>query len=161
MKSKIYLLGFLVVCILFTFDSCKSKESAYKAAYEAAKQKELADEDTQDVTPAEKPKATYSTPSSSTATVQKERVTVVDEPSSTIQQYSVVVGSFINKTNANSLKERMQGKGYQAFLAQNEKGMYRVIVATFSNRASAANARDNIKEKFYPDFQDAWLLDKN
>ena len=160
MKSKIYLLGFLVVCILFTFDSCKSKESAYKAAYEAAKQKDVEDQNVQDVTPVEKSKTTtYSTPS--TATVQKEKVTVVDEPSSTIQQFNVVIGSFVNKTNAVSLKERMQKQGYQAILAQNEKGMYRVIAATFSNRASAAAARDNIKEKFYPDFQDAWLLDKN
>jgi len=159
MKSKIYLLGFLIVCILFTFNSCKSKQSAYKAAYEAAKQKDAEDQDVvQDVTPVEKP--TYSTPST-TATVQKEKVTVVDDPSSTIQQFNVVIGSFVNKTNATSLKERMQKQGYQAFLAQNEKGMYRVIAATFSNRSSAAAARDNIKEKFYPDFQDAWLLDKN
>jgi len=159
MKSKIYLLGFLVVCILLTFDSCKSKESAYKAAYEAAKQKDVADQEVQDVTPVEKPRTTYSTPS--TATVQKEKVTVVDDPSSTIQQFNVVIGSFINKTNAVSLKERMQKQGYQAFLAQNEKGMYRVIAATFSNRTNAANARDAIKDKYYPDFQDAWLLDKN
>jgi len=158
MKSKIYLLGFLVVCSLFAFNACKSKESAYKAAYEAAKQKEMT-EDVQEVTPVEKPKTTTSTPS--TATVQKEKVTVVDEPSSTIQQFSVVIGSFKVKTNAVSLKERMQKQGYQAFLAQNAEGMYRVIAATFSNRASAATARDNIKEKYYPDFQDAWLLDKN
>jgi len=159
MKSKIYLLGFLVVCILFTLDSCKSKESAYKAAYEAAKQKEMQDEDAQDVTSVEKPKISYSTPSSTT--VQKEKITVVDVPSSTAQQFNVVIGSFINKTNATSLKERMQRQGYQAFLAQNERGMYRVIAATFSNRASAASERDNIKNRFYPDFQDAWILDKN
>ena len=160
MKSKIYLLGFLVVCILFTLDSCKSKESAYKAAYEAAKQREMQEDDTQSVTSLEKPKISYSTPSS-TATVQKERITVVDDPSSTAQQFNVVIGSFVNKTNATSLKERMQRQGYQAFLAQNERGMYRVIVATFSNRASAASERDNIRSRFYPDFQDAWILDKN
>jgi cell division septation protein DedD len=155
MKSKIYLLGFLVVCILFTLDSCKSKESAYKAAYEAAKQKEM-EEDLQDVTPVEKSQVSY--PSS--ATVQKERITVVDG-SNSIQQYNVVIGSFTNKTNATSLKERMEKQGYRAFLAQNEKGMYRVIVATFSNKAAAATERDNIKDKYYPDFQDAWILDKN
>jgi cell division protein FtsN len=158
MKSKTYLLGFLVVCILFTLDSCKSKESAYKAAYEAAKQKEM-EEDVQDVTPVEKPKVSYTSPSS--ATVQKEKITVVDGSSSAIQQYNVVIGSFTNKTNATSLKERMERQGYRAFLAQNEKGMYRVIVATFSNKAGAATERNNIKDKYYPDFQDAWILDKN
>ncbi|GHT55659.1 hypothetical protein FACS189451_07280 [Bacteroidia bacterium] len=169
MKSKIYLLGFLVICILFTLDSCKSKESAYKAAYEAAKQREMQEEDVTDVTPVEKPKVSYSSPSSSSsssswnspAVVQKERITIVDGSAASLQQYNVVIGSFTNKTNATSLKERMTKQGYNAFLAQNDKGMYRVIVATFSNRASAAAERDRIKDKYYPDFQDAWLLDKN
>ncbi|GHT66975.1 hypothetical protein AGMMS50239_29340 [Bacteroidia bacterium] len=160
MKSKIYLLSFLVVCIVLTLDSCKSKESAYKAAYEAAKEKEM-QEDVQDVTPVEKPKVSYSSPAStsSSAVVQKERITVVD--GSGIQQYNVVIGSFTNRTNAVSLKERMERQGYRSYLAQNERGMYRVIVATFSNRASAAAERDNIKDKYYPEFSDAWILDKN
>jgi cell division septation protein DedD len=159
MKSKIYLSGILVVCIMFTLNSCKSKESAYKAAYEAAKEREM-QEDVSDVNPVEKPKVSYSTPSSS-AIVQKEKITVVDDSGSSIQQYNVVIGSFTNKTNALSLKERMQNRGYRAFLAQNEKGMYRVIVATFSNKAGAATERDSIKDKYYPEFQDAWILDKN
>ncbi|MDR1631394.1 MAG: SPOR domain-containing protein [Dysgonamonadaceae bacterium] len=156
MKLK-YLLGFLIVCILFTLDSCKSKESAYKAAYEAAKAKEM-QEETGDVTSVEKPKISYSTAS---AIVQKEKITVVDGLSSSIQQYNVVIGSFTNKTNALSLKERMISRGYSAFLAQNERGMYRVIVATFNNKSAAATERDNIKDKYYPEFQDAWILDKN
>ncbi|MDR2622006.1 MAG: SPOR domain-containing protein [Dysgonamonadaceae bacterium] len=157
MKSKIYLLGFLVICIMFTLNSCKSKESAYKAAYEAAKAREM-QEDVQEVNPVEKPKVSYSTAST---VVQKEKITVVDGSGSSIQQYNVVIGSFTNKTNALSLKERMENRGYKAFLAQNEKGMYRVIVATFSNKAAAAAERDSLKDKYYPEFQDAWILDKN
>jgi cell division septation protein DedD len=163
MKSKTYLLGFLVIGILFSLSSCKSKESAYKAAYEAAKQKEV-EEDVRDVTPVRKTQIATTSPSSapqSSAIVQKEKITVVDGSNSAIQQYNVVIGSFTNKTNATSLKERMERQSYRAFLAQNEKGMYRVIVATFSNKADAATERDNIKNKYYPDFQDAWLLDKN
>jgi cell division protein FtsN len=156
MKSK-YLLGFLVVCILFTLDSCKTKESAYKAAYEAAKAKEMQEEITE-ITPVEKPKVSYPAPP---AIVQKEKITVIDGSGSAIQQYNVVIGSFTNKTNALSLKERMANQGYSAFLAQNEKGMYRVIIATFSNKADAAMERDNIKDKYYPEFRDAWILDKN
>lgn len=149
MKSK-YLLGFLVVCILFTLDSCKSKGSAYKAAYEAAKEKEIQEETgTKVFYPA------------ASAVVQKEKITVVDSLSSSIQRYNIVVGSFTNKTNALSLKERMTGKGYSAFLAQNTKGMYRVIAATFDNKTDAAVERDNIKNKYYPEFQDAWILDRN
>jgi len=159
MKTKVYLLAFLVVCTLFTLDSCKSKESAYKAAYEAARQREMQEEYERDVTPVEKPRVSYSTPS--TATVQREKIMVVDDSNYAIQQFNVVIGSFVNRTNASSLKERMQKQGYRAFLAQNERGMYRVIAASFSNRASAANERDDIKDRFYPDFQDAWILDNN
>jgi cell division septation protein DedD len=158
MKSKIYLSGFLVLGILFTLSSCKSKESAYKAAYEAAKQKEM-EEDVRDITPVEKPQPSPAPTSS--AIVQKEKITVVDGSNSTLQRYNVVIGSFTNKTNATSLKERMERQSYRVFLAQNEKGMYRVIVATFANKADAATERDNIKDKYYPDFQDAWILDKN
>jgi cell division septation protein DedD len=156
MKSK-YLLVFLVTCILFTLDSCKSKESAYKAAYAAAKAKEVPEEATV-VTPIEEPEIVNFTPSE---VVLKEKITVIDDLESSISQYNVVIGSFTNKTNALSLKERMVSRGYSAFLARNEKGMYRVIVATSSSKADAAMERDNIRNKYPSEFQDAWILDKN
>jgi len=145
MKSKICLIG-LAVSMLVVFDGCKSKESAYKAAYEAAKQKETQNVD--EVAPVEKP--------ASSTYVQKESVTVLD---GSIKQFNVVVGSFTNKTNATSLKSRMESDGYTVSLAQNSRGMYRVIVATFDDKASAAAERDRIKDKYYPNFQDAWILD--
>ena len=153
MKSK-YLLGFLVFCALFTLDSCKSKESVYKAAYEAAKAKELQEDGS--VTSVIKPKVSDTATS---AIVLKEKITVIDDFSS-VQQYNVVIGSFTNKTNAISLKERMISRGHSVFLAQNEKGMYRVIAATFDNRTDAVAERDNIRKDF-PEFEDAWILDKN
>jgi cell division protein FtsN len=154
MKSKIILFG-LVMSLLFSLDSCKSKESAYKAAYEAAKEREV--NTPTEVTPVEKAPTAVST---STATVQKEKVTAID---GTLQQFSVVVGSFTNRTNAVNLKERMDKDGYKSVLAQNENGMYRVIVATFTDKSSAAQERDRIKAKYInanPNFQDAWLLEK-
>jgi len=153
MRSKIYLSGSLALALLLSFNSCKPKESAYKTAYEAAKAKEMKDNTVDEVTPVSKP--TYS---SSTDAVQKEKVTVVDGAG--IQQYSVVIGSFFSKTNAVSLRDRMANQGFRSLLAQNERGMFRVIVATFSDKASAAAERDRIKDKYYPDFQDAWILDK-
>jgi len=154
MKSRIYLLWSLALVLLFSFNACKPKESAYKAAYDAAKAKEIQDQTTvEETTPVTKP--TYST---TTASVQKEKVTVVDGTAG-IQQFNVVIGSFISKTNATSLKERMVNRGFRAFLAQNERGMYRVIVASFSDKASAVAERERVKEKYYPDFQDAWILD--
>jgi cell division septation protein DedD len=77
-----------------------------------------------------------------------------------LRRYSVVIGSFKNKTNAYALKERMQNAGYKAILAQNEEGMLRVIVSSFDEKADAADSRDAIKAKYAPNFQDAWLLER-
>jgi len=154
MKPKIYLLGGLALALLFAFNSCKPKESAYKAAYEAAKAKETTTSQVEETTtPVTRPVST-----TEPASVQREKVTIVD--GAVLQQYSVVIGSFLDVTNAKSLKERMVNQGFQSVLAQNEKGMYRVIIATFNNKASAAAERDRFKEKYYPNFQDTWILDK-
>ncbi len=156
MKSKIWLFG-LALTLLFSLGACKSKESAYKSAYEKAKEKEMAEEKpVSEVTPVSKP-ATTSSNSYSSATVQKEKVTTID--GSGLKQFSVVIGSFMNKTNATSLKERMQKQGYSVTIAQNEKQMYRVIVATFDSKSDAAQEREAVKAKYSPDFQDAWLLE--
>jgi cell division protein FtsN len=151
MKSKIYLFG-LVFTFLFSLNACKPKQSAYKAAYEAAKARELQETNArplEEITPVAKP---------TEEDFQREKVTVIEGNS--IHQFNVVVGSFINPTNARSLKERMERQGYAPVLAQNEKGMYRVIVATFNNRSLAVEEREAIKERFYPEFKDAWLLEQ-
>ncbi len=155
MNSRIWLFG-LAFTLLFSMGACKSKESAYKQAYEKAKEKEMQEESASvtETTPVTKP-ATIST---SSVNVQKERVTAID--GSGLRQYSVVIGSFMNRTNATSLKERMQAQGYNVIIAQNEKQMYRVIVATFDYKADAARERDAVKAKYDPDFQDAWLLEQ-
>ncbi|GHT87953.1 cell division protein [Bacteroidia bacterium] len=155
MKSKIYLFG-LVLTLVFSLSACKSKQSAYKQVYEAAQARstveaEPAPAPTYNTTPVErtKPKAT--------GTFQSEKLTAVD--GSGIKQFSVVIGSFINKTNAESLKSRMQAKGFSPVLALNDKNMYRVIVATFDNKPDAYDKRDEIRDN-YPEFSDAWLLER-
>jgi len=156
MKSKIWLFG-LALTLLFSLGACKAKESAYKAAYEKAKEKEMdEDKNISEITPVSKP-ATTTSDSYTSATVQKEKVTTIDGAG--LKQFSVVIGSFMNKTNATSLRERMQGQGYNVSIAQNERQMYRVIVATFDNKDAAARERDAVKAKYNPDFQDAWLLE--
>ena len=156
MKSKFYLLG-LAFTLLLSVSACKSKQSAYQAAYEAAKAKELQEANNnqlEEVTPVTKP-----TQPAATGNFQKEKITSVD--GNGILPYSVVIGSFINKTNAESLKERMQAQGYSPVLAQNEKGMYRVIVATFSNKSNAIEERESLKIRYSPEFSDAWLLERD
>ncbi|HCK24852.1 MAG TPA: cell division protein, partial [Bacteroides graminisolvens] len=82
------------VCVVFALSSCKSSESAYKKAYEKAKQQELAEPQVNapvDVTPV----TTTSTvvKSNSTAPVRQEKVTVVSGVDG-LKEYSVVCGSF-------------------------------------------------------------------
>ena len=161
--NKIWLFG-AAVCMVLALGSCKPKQSAYKAAYEQAKEKESTapvevveenvEEDVVEVAPVSKPRT-------STASTRSERINVAQgEDASRLKRFSVVIGSFKNKTNAYALKERMQNAGYHAVLGENEQGMLRVIVASFDNKADAADSRDAIKAKYAPNFQDAWLLER-
>ena len=146
----------VALCLLSTFcTSCKSKQSAYQAAYEQAKAREMAGPaDNNEITPVTKPISTNET--------RQERITpVVGENASGIKLYSVVIGSFTNSTNAYSLKERMQNEGYMPVLAENEQRMLRVIVTSFDNRADAERSRDAIRSRYYPNFQDAWILQRS
>ena len=54
----------------------------------------------------------------------------------------------------------VENDGYNAVLGENEQGMLRVIVASFDDKADAAASRDAIKAKYAPNFQDAWLLER-
>ncbi|MDO4695340.1 SPOR domain-containing protein [Porphyromonas sp.] len=135
------------VALVAGMTSCKPKQSAYRAAYERAKQQEVAQSATsQDEV---MPVATEAT--------RSERVQAAQgEDANKLRTFSVVIGSFQNITNAKSLKERMVAQGYHAFLAQNEKGMYRVILSSFDNKADAVKSRDAIRSLF----SDAWILER-
>ena len=143
MNSKFWLFG-LALCLVCSFSSCKSKQSSYKAAYEKAKEKDAT--------------SSVATSNVSDATVKKEKITTVS--GSGLKRFSVVIGSFQNKTNATSLQERMLAEGFNVILAQNESLMYRVIVATYDDKSSAASRRDVIKVQYAPAFQDAWILEQ-
>jgi hypothetical protein len=161
-KSVILCAG---LCAAFVLSSCgSSKESAYKKAYEKAKAQE------QQVQPAEEVQAyapvvapVVETPVTQTtvvdnvdnATVRQESVTVVN--GSGIKDYSVVVGSFSIRANAEGLFNTLKAAGYNAQVAYNsERGMYRVIASTFASKADAVNSRNQFRST-YPD---AWLLFK-
>lgn len=158
--KKLVVLG-MGVCLVLVFASCKSSESAYKKAYEKAKQQELAEPQVEtpvEVTPAvATPVVTKTT---DIGAVRQEKVTVVSG-SDGLKDYSVVAGSFGVKANAEGLKDWLDAQGYNATIVFNaEKAMYRVIVNSFADRTAAADARNAFKAK-YPnrsDFQGAWLL---
>ncbi|MCF2737140.1 Uncharacterized protein conserved in bacteria [uncultured Bacteroides sp.] len=160
--KKLFVLG-MGLCLVLAFSSCKSSESAYKKAYEKAKQNELAEAKTQEevVEPAPVVEAApVQTPAPvSPAPVREEKVELVSGDG--LKAFSVVCGSFGVKANADGLKSTLDGQGYNAKVVYNaERNMYRVVVASFDTREEAAAARDAFKAK-YPnrqDFQGSWLL---
>ena len=108
--KRIGLLGVALCLVLMCCASCKSKQSAYKAAYEQAKEREISsDEPEEEIAPVSKSKTAGET--------RQEKITPVEgEDGDAIKLFSVVIGSFKNLTNANSLKERMQNEGYTPVL---------------------------------------------
>lgn len=158
--KKLVVLG-MGVCMVLAFASCKSSESAYKKAYEKAKQQELTEpqvETSAEVTPVVA--APVVTKVSDASGVRQEKVTVVSG-SDGLKDFSIVVGSFGVKANAEGLKDKLDAQGYNATIAFNaEKATYRVIVSSYADKAAAATARDAFKAKYPGDaeFQKAWLL---
>ena len=159
--KKLVVLG-MGVCLVLAFASCKSSESAYKKAYEKAKQQELAEPQVEapvEVTPVVAAPVT-TTKVADTSGVRQEKVTVVSGNEG-LKDYSIVAGSFGVKANAEGLKQYLDGQGYNAKVVYNaERNMYRVIASSYDDRAQATQAKEEFKAK-YPnrdDFQKAWLL---
>ena len=151
--KKIVVMG-MALCTALAFSSCKSNEKA--------KQQELAEASAATEAPVEAPAvetAPAPAPVVSTAPVREEKVELVSGDG--LKAYSVVCGSFGVKANADGLKSKLDGDGYNAKVVYNaERNMYRVVVESFDTRDEAARARDAFKAK-YPtreDFQGAWLL---
>ena len=161
--KKLVVLG-MSLCVALAFTSCKSSESAYKKAYEKAKQQELAEAPVAAEAPAAAPVvaapvAAAPTTPVAVGTVREERVQLVSGEG--LKAYSVVCGSFGVKANADGLKARLDDAGYNAKVVYNaEKNMYRVVVASYDDRVQAAQARDNFKAKYSnnAEFQKSWLL---
>lgn len=164
---------------VMAFTSCgSSKENAYRKAYEKAKAQEEAQnqeaaqetqEYQQDVieptyedteTPVvtqlvEAPAQAKITDNNDNVPVRSESLTVVNGDG--LKAFSVVVGSFGQKANANGLQARLKKEGHNAQVAYNESNkMYRVVISTFDSKASAVSSRNSVSDKF----PGAWLLMK-
>ncbi|MBR2185191.1 MAG: SPOR domain-containing protein [Prevotella sp.] len=161
-----------LVCTAIAFTACSSsKESAYRKAYEKAK----AQEQQQYAQPVQQPQQEYQAPVQPQAPVtpmvqqpvqqtttvmdntpvRRENVNVVS--GSGLKAYSVVVGSFGVRANADGLQNTLRNAGYDAQIAYNsDRNMYRVIATTHDDRSSAVSTKESLKAT-YPD---AWLLMK-
>lgn len=152
------------VCAAMIFTGCKSSESAYKQAYLKAKQQEEMQQ--QQVPPAqettvvapmvEKPaNNTQVVDNADNVAVRQENVTVVSGAG--LKNFSVVVGSFSLRGNAEGLQQSLKNEGYEAQVVVNnnvQPAMYRVVATTFDTKADAASSRNALQTK-YPG---AWLL---
>jgi cell division septation protein DedD len=169
MKKYIVLCAGL--CVAMAFTSCKSSESAYKQAYLKAKAQDEAQQRQQEqtvvqevqqsqqpvVTPLEE-RSTAQTrvvDNADNIRVRQETVSVVS--GSGLKAFSVVVGSFSLKANAEGLQQTLRNAGYDAQIVLNQAvspAMYRVVATTFDSKLEAASSRDALQDK-YPG---AWLL---
>ena len=150
----------LGLCAVLALASCgTSKESAYKKAYEKAQQQEAQQEPAVQepvVTPLETTTPTESTTTEvDNATVRQENVDLIS--GSGLQNFSVVVGSFGVKANAEGLYNTLKSAGYDAQIVQGDRNMYRVVATTFADKANAVKSRNELRAGKYPD---AWLLFK-
>ena len=151
--KKIFVFG-AALTVAFAMTSCKSKESAYKKAYEKAQ----AAQTSTVVTP-----ATTTTPTTTVTPVQDysnvpvrvELFTVVS--GGTPKAYSVVVASMSVPANATQLANKLTNEGYKPIVVKatvNGSEWYRVIATTFDTKAEAAESRSKLEGQY----QGAWLL---
>ena len=161
--KKTLLMG-AAICAVFAMTSCKSKESAYKKAYEKAKaqQTETVEPTTTPVqqvvtSQAVTPVATTPVADYSNVQVRNENVSFVE--GSPLKQYGVVVASVTIKSNGVALMQKLADQGYNSCVAQaqvNGQTFYRVVACSFDTKQEAAQKREQFKGQ-YPD---AWLLYK-
>ena len=156
---KKYMILCAGLCAAMAFTSCKSSESAYKKAYEKAKAQEAAAVETNTeanvVAPVEeKPiDEVRVVDNADNVQVRQEQASLID--GSGLKNFSVVVGSFSLRANADGLQQRLKEAGYDAQVVKNtDRNMFRVVATTFEDKASAAQSRNELRAK-YPD---AWLL---
>ena len=115
---KKYTLLCVGLCAVMAFTSCKSSESAYKKAYEKAKQAEPAaqpqTEEAPVVAPVEAKPANEGRvyDNLDNVSVRQENVSLIS--GSGLKAYSVVVGSFGVRANADGLQQRLKDAGYDA-----------------------------------------------
>lgn len=171
MKNPAILALSLCAVALFAA-SCKSQESAYRQAYERARAQEM-NKPTQTVTII--PQNTQPQPVQQPAAPVVQRTVVVEEdntPVRTIQgekrvidgeplkAFSVVVGSFVNETNARGMMNTLRNRGYAARVMKTNEtinghtGWYRVVASSFSSKSQAVQSKNSLRDT-YPG---AWIL---
>jgi cell division protein FtsN len=167
---KKYTLLCAALCGAMLFTGCKSSESAYKQAYLKAKQQEEVQQRAEQTDVLRRQEVTNNvvTPMQERSTVRSQvvdnadNIAVRQESVSVIsgaglRNFSVVVGSFSLKANAEGLQQTLRSEGYDAQVVVNNSvspAMYRVVATTFDSKMDAASSRNSLQTRF----PGAWLL---
>jgi len=157
---KNYFVMGAAICVALSMVSCKSSESAYKKAYEKSQQNQPSTTQVVQQPVVQQPttvapvQTVTTTPVQTNENTRSENLTLVSGAG--LKSFSVVVGSFSIKANAENLQKKLNGAGYAAQIAMNPQGMYRVIASTFDDLNGAVQSRNTLRAQ-YPD---AWLLRK-
>lgn len=173
MKKQLFIA--LSLCSVVLLTGCKSKESAYRQAYERARAQEGAVTNTAQAGQAGNSNATAAdsvvvvsvptTPATVPAETDNTPVRTIPGGFSVIsgsplKAYSVVVGSFLTQANAEGLMSTLKNQGYDARVVKtnetinNQTGWFRVIAASYDDKASAARMRNDLTATY----AGAWLL---
>jgi cell division protein FtsN len=181
--KKTLLFGLTVIAAL-VLSGCKSKESAYKKAYEKAKAAETSYTTTAQnaqgiynnpqtvvtptttTTPTTDFDNTYSYSNTNTSNNNYSNTNTYSNSNnnynndnystSNVKRYSVVVGSFNSLSGAEGRRNEVVNKGYGSAKIITGGLGYRVVATSFDDLQSAKNSR-NALIRNYPD---AWVLDK-
>ena len=173
--KKIMVLG-AAMCIALSFTGCKSSESAYRKAYDKAQAQDQAmkndnaqsqntntDTDVPVVSPLEQKSAGQTAVVDNNDNIPVRHENVSYAGGAALKAYSVVIGSYSIKANADDLLSRLQRAGYNPSMATadiNGTTFYRVISATADSKGDAARSRDAIKGTQFNPKGDAWILAK-
>ena len=162
---KKYTMLCVALCGAMIFTGCKSSETAYKQAYLKAKQQDEMQQQQQTpvveeanvVTPMVEKVATNTqvVDNADNIVVKQEAVSMVN--GSGLKTFSVVIGSFLSKANAEGQQDQLKKEGYDAQVVKSEgsdKVYYRVVATTFDSKTEAAASKNALSAKF----PGAWLL---
>ena len=168
MKKNLFVVLGIGAAVLFT--RCKSRQSAYRQAWEKAQQAQndgakddqqttstTTENDQVTVTPVTPVQTPVATDHSDVRTIDGETNVTKGSP---LKTYSVVVGSFVTQVNAEGLYERLTSEGYDArVLKTNETingktGWFRVIASSSDDKSTSVQSRNALRSKF----PGAWLL---
>lgn len=144
-----------LMAVLLMFSCCKSNEKAYQAAYEKMKDREaeITKEEEADMMAGNGPETLIKRAPTTNLKVN-ESVTVVAGDAKNLSKYNIVLKSFINRTNAKSLYDRLVKEGNKAVLVQNVKKEYRVVVESCKYEYEA----DKIAADFRKVWPETWIL---